>query len=51
LEWAKENFIFNGIYKQYGAGMRVVFDGTVEIWRSGGRSYLLIWALYIVLEQ
>jgi hypothetical protein len=28
LEWAKGNSMLNDIYKQYGAGMRVAFDGT-----------------------
>jgi hypothetical protein len=46
----KENCIFNGIDKQSRAGRGVAFDGTKDL-EPGGRSCLLIWALYSVLEQ
>jgi hypothetical protein len=38
--------------KQYGAGMRggVAFGGTGDL-EGGHILYLLIWALYVVLEQ
>jgi hypothetical protein len=41
--------MFNDIDKQSRAGMRVVIDVTRYL--AGGWSYVLIWALYIVLEQ
>jgi hypothetical protein len=36
-DWAKESFMFNGIHTEYGAGRRVVFDGTRDL--EGGHIF------------
>jgi hypothetical protein len=48
---AKEIIIFNGTDKQSRAGMRVVFDVTRYLEGRRHMPYVLIWALYSVLEQ
>jgi hypothetical protein len=45
----KATYLINGIDRQSRAGMRVAFDFTGYL--EGGHAYLLIWALYSVLEQ
>jgi hypothetical protein len=51
LEWQRKAYTFNGIDRQSRAGVRVVFDVTRYLEQAGGHAYVLIWALYSVLEQ